>query len=83
MKQLHTNFILPFNITILKYPQIENLDSLKDNGQSFDSACDKICVGNGRFFYFKNDGKLDLYYTIKRGYPIIKNYSSFFFIEFT
>ena len=46
------------------------------------STCHKICVGNGRFFYFNNDGKLYLCYISKRRYLVIKK-SSVIFIEFT
>ena len=49
----------------------------------FDSTCDKICVGNGRFFYFNDDCKLDIYYTLKRIHPVINNNSSVLFIECT
>ena len=73
IKQFYTNFILPFNITMPKHSQIEKLDSSRNNCQSFDSTCDKICVENGRFFHFKNDGKLYHYYILKRMYPVIKN----------
>ena len=50
-------------------------DSSKNNFQSFDATCDEICVGNGGFFYFKYDVKLDIYYLVKRRYPVIKNNS--------
>ena len=40
-----------------------------------------MCVGNGRFFYFRDDGKLDIYYMVKRRYPVIKNNSSDLFVE--
>ena len=53
MKQIHANFILPFNTTITKNSHIENLDYSKDNCKSFDSTCDKICVGNGIYFRFQ------------------------------
>ena len=68
MKQFHAKFILRLNITIPKHSHIENLNSLKYESQSLDSTCDKTCVGNGRFFYFNDDGKLDLCYILKRGY---------------
>ena len=62
MKQFHAKCILQLNITTPKNSQIENLDSSKYNCQSLDSTCDKICVRNGRFFYFNDDCKLDLYH---------------------
>ena len=40
-----------------------------------------MCVGNGLFFYFRDDGKLDIYYMVKRRYPVIKNNSSDPFVE--
>ena len=48
-----------------------------------DSICDKICVGDGTFFYFSDDGKLDLCYILKRRYPVITKNSSVFFLECT
>ena len=48
-----------------------------------DSTCDKLCVGNDRFFYFNDVGKLDIYYILKIIYPVIKNNSSVLFIECT
>ena len=75
MKQFHAEFISQFNITIPKNSHIENLDSSKYNFQPLDSNCDKICVGNGRFFYFNDYGELYLYYIFKIRYPVIKNYS--------
>ena len=66
-----------------KNSQIENLDSSKYNCQPLDSTCDKICVGNGGFFYFNDDGKLYLCYKPKGIYPIIKNNSSVILIECT
>ena len=56
-----------------KKTQIENLDYSKYNCQSLDLTCDKICVGNGIFFNFNNDGKLDICYILKIRYPVIKN----------
>ena len=49
MKQLHASFTFPFNITKPKHSHIKNLDSNKNNCQSFDSSCDKFCVRNGGF----------------------------------
>ena len=47
------------------------------------STCDKICVVNGVSFYFNGAGKKDLYYMLKRRYPVIKNISYVPFIEHT
>ena len=55
---------------------------LKYNCQSFNSTCEKICVENGRLFYFNNDGKLDPYFIFKRRYSL-KKYLSDLFIERT
>ena len=52
------------------------------NGQSLVSSCDIVCVGNGRFFYFNEDGKLYLHVIAKRRYPVLKQ-SSVIFIKFT
>ena len=71
MKIFHGGYILPFNITITKSYQIEIFNSSKYNFQWLNSNCEKICVGNGRF-YLNNDGKLDLYYIFKIKYPVIK-----------
>ena len=49
-----------------KQSQIKKLDYSEYNCQSLDSTCDKICVGNGRFFYFNYYGKLDLYCMFKK-----------------
>ena len=45
------------------------------------STCGKICLGNGRLFYFNDNGKLDLYYILKIIYPLIKNNVSVLLIE--
>ena len=81
MKQFYAKFIFPSNITISKQSHIENLDFSKNNCQSFYSTYDKICVGNGRFFYFNDDGKLDLYCILKRRYPVIKKNRQFFLLN--
>ena len=47
------------------------------------STREKICVGNGRLFYFSGDGKIYLYYILKRRYPVIKKKPSVIFIECT
>ena len=66
MKQFHAKFILQFNIIIPKQYHIENLDSSKYKCQSLDSTCEQMYVVNGNFFYFNDDGKLDLYYILKK-----------------
>ena len=38
---------------------------------------EKICLRNGRLFYFKNDGKVDIYYLYIR-YHVIKTLSVLF-----
>ena len=82
-KQYHETFIPPFNLTIPKNSQIENLDSSKYNFQSFDSTFDKTFVGNGRLFYFYYEGRLYLYYMVKRRYSVILKKSSVLFISYT
>ena len=83
MKQFHAKFILRFIITIPENSQIENLDYSKCDCQSLDLTCDTFFFGNDIFFYFNNDGKLDLYYILKRIYPVIKKNSSVIFIQCT
>ena len=39
-------------------------------------------MGNGRLFYFNNDGKLDIYYILKKDTLLLKN-TSVLFIEYT
>ena len=48
-----------------------------------DSSCDKISVGNVRILYFRDDGKLDQFYRLKRRYPFIQKKSSVLSIECT
>ena len=72
-EKLHASFILPFNITIPKYSQSENIDSPKYNYQSFHSSCDNFFVVNGECFYFNDDGKLDIYYIVQRIQIVKKN----------
>ena len=71
MKIFQGGYILPFNITISKRDQFKK-DDLNYNFQSLNSTSEKICMGNGRLFYFKDAGKLDLYYILKRRYPVKK-----------
>ena len=59
------------------------MDYSKNNFESFDSSYDKNCVGNGIFFYFNDDGNLDLYYIVKYIYPVININSSIIFVEYT
>ena len=40
---------------------IDKLYSSLYNWQSFVLSCDGVCVGNCRFFYFNEDGKLDIH----------------------
>ena len=51
---------------------IEKLDSSIYNGQSLVSTCDVVCVGNGIFFYFNEDGKLNLNILVKKRCPVLK-----------
>ena len=53
------------------------------NGQSLVSTCDAVFFGNGRFFYFNEEGKLDLHVLVKNIYPVQKTNSSVLFIECT
>ena len=75
MRQFHTIFTLPFNITIPKHSQIETLNSSKKNYQYFDSTCDLKIVENGIVLYFKNHGKIYLYHIVKIRSPVIKKNS--------
>ena len=43
---------------------------------------DKICVGNGIFFYFNDDGKLEIFYMHKI-LPVEKRNTFVLFIEWT
>ena len=65
MEDIYHHLIYPYqkSIRLKKYAS-------KYKCQPLNLTCQKICVGNCRFFYF-NDGKLDLYYILKRGYPVI------------
>ena len=51
----------PFHITIPKTYIIYKVLSLY-NCQYLNLVNEKICVGNGRFFYFNGYGKLELFY---------------------
>ena len=61
MKQFLETFILLVNITMHENSPIEKLDSSIYNSQSLVLTYYIICVGSGIFFYFNEDGKLDLY----------------------
>ena len=74
-------FILPINITMHENSHFLNLGSSIYNEQSLVSNYDIVCVGNGRFFYFNEGGKLDIYVIVKIRYPVLKNNSSVLFIE--
>ena len=39
---------------------------------------DKICVVNGRFIYFHDDGELDVYYIILKIKPVKNEIVSYF-----
>ena len=82
MEQLVETFILPINITMHEDSPTENLDSSMYNEQSLVSTCDVVCVGNGIFFYFNKDGKLDLYILVKKKTPCSEK-KSVLFIECT
>ena len=52
----------PYHLTTPKQYDIEKVYLFKYNCQSLNSIGEKICVRNGRLFYFINDGKLDINY---------------------
>ena len=58
---LYGRIYFTFSITIRKRYDIERVH-LKKVCQSLNSMVEKICVGNGRFLYFNDDDKLDIYY---------------------
>ena len=61
---------------------IEKLDSSIYDGKSLVSTGDVACVGNGRFFCFSKDGKLDLHILVRREIrPVLKTNSLVLFIE--
>ena len=60
MGQLLETFILQINISMHEDSPIGKLVSSIYNGQLLVSTCDVVYVGNGIFFYFNEDGKLDL-----------------------
>ena len=82
MQQLLETFILRINITMHEDPPVDKLDSSIYNGQSLVSTCDVVCVGNDIFFYFNEDGKLDLHVLVKKRHPFLKK-ASVIFIECT
>ena len=83
MEQLLEIFILPINIIMHEDSPIQKLYYSIYNGQSLVSICGAVCVGNGIFFYFNEDGKLYLHVLVKNIYHILKTNSLVLFIEFT
>ena len=65
MEKLLETFILRINITMHEDSPIDKLDYYLYNWQSLVSTCDVVYVGNGRFFHFNEDGKLDLPILVK------------------
>ena len=55
-----------FHITIPKRHDIEKFNLKIYSCQSLISMGEIIWVGNERFFYFNDDGKLDIYYRIEK-----------------
>ena len=51
---------------------IDKLDSSIYNAPSLVSTRDAVCVGNGIFFCFNEDGKLDLHVLVKKRYLVLK-----------
>ena len=45
---------------------IDKLDSSLYIVKLVVSTLDVVCVGNGRFFYFREDGKLDIHVLVKK-----------------
>ena len=45
---------------------IDKLDSSLYNIKQMAPTCDVFCVGNGRFFYLKEDDLLDLHVLVKK-----------------
>ena len=58
------------------------MDYLKYNYQSLSSTREKICVGGFRLFYFRDDGKLDIYSLLKY-IPCYLKYISVLFVKCT
>ena len=67
MKKILETFTLTININMHEGSPIEKLDSSIYNGKSLISTFDVVCVGNGIFFYFNKDGKLDFPYVDEIG----------------
>ena len=72
MNKLLETFILPINITMHKNAPIKKLDPSINNIHSLVSTCGIVCVWNGIFFYFNEDGKLDLDVIVKIRYSVLK-----------
>ena len=79
MKTIHAKSILSFNITIPEHSQIETLNDPNIIVNNLIQAVINLCW-EWIFFYFNNDGRLDLYYIVKRRYPVIKSNPSVTFI---
>ena len=65
MEHLLETFILQIRITMHEDSPIEKWDSSIYNGQPLVPTCDVVCVGNVRFLYFNEDGKLNLHVLVK------------------
>ena len=64
-----------------KEPKIDDITRnyyLKYNCQSFNSTGEKICVENGRLFYFNEVRILDIYYILKLFTLLLKKCISYF-----
>ena len=70
------------SITIPKRYQIQKIDYLKYNYQYLNLTCKKICAEKSRFFYFNDDGKLEIYICLTEDTLLYKK-SSVLFIECT
>ena len=66
MQQLLEKCILRINVIMHEDSPIDKLYYSLYNGKQLVSTCDVVCVGNGIFFYFNKDGKLDLHILVKK-----------------
>ena len=73
----------PCHITIQKTDIIDKFHFWKYNSQPLNLINDNICVGNDRFFYLNDDGKLELFYMQKKTFPAEKQNNYVIFIEWT
>ena len=62
----------PCHITINKTDIIDRYHFLKYNYKWFNLNNKRSCVGNGRLFYFNNDGKLQLLHIQKERFTVEK-----------